>query len=81
VNAERLNPLQKYPMLNALFTTAMTMAAGYLGYEKVEEMRSQDVSVEVTVEDNGDHTHPSHGHKSWQSEINKSMREHVEAYH
>ena len=82
-----VNPLEKYPKMNALFTTAMTLAAAYLGYEKVEQQMST-VEVEIVApEQHGveQHSHPAHTHKDWlpviKQEIGKAKASHSQNHH
>ena len=72
----------------------ITLAAGYFGYEPVQELTAppaQDVDIEVHVPDSiPHHSHPSHTHKTppqkdWnpviKSEIKEAVREHLNSYH
>jgi hypothetical protein len=79
----KVNPLEKYPKTNALFTTVMTLVATYFGYEKVQEYRAQDVRVDVTIPDNHEYAGLLHTHKqkSWQREIDAAIAEHLQEYH
>lgn len=70
-----INPLIKHPMINAIFTTIMTITATYFGYEKVQEVRSKDVKVEVVSNGHQQHSHERHSHKDWTSTIQKESKE------
>ena len=76
------------PQIMAIVTPIITLAAGYFGYQPIQELKSvpQDVTVDVHIPEQKDsHTHPTHSHKDWtpiiDAKVKKAIDGHNEAYH
>ena len=75
------------PQVIAIVTPFLTLAAGYLGYSPIQELRTPapaPINIEVTTPDTA-HSHPKHSHKDWQDAIDRSyqraMDAHKEGFH
>ena len=72
----------------AIVTPFITLAAGYLGFEPIQQLKSPpstDVNIEVIAPGSSEHTHQQHNHRDWlpviQHEIEKAKRVHIKEHH